>query len=133
MKQKKCGNPYPGDEDTGTAPITDWRGHPLPMGRSKADRRARLRHYLLSSLIGGLAYAILDILLWGLVENTVLAGRIFPGLSNFLTLLITAAVTFVVVFLGVFLFQYLTGEFVKVRRYNQLIAHPNRRARRSVC
>ena len=124
MKQQKCVNPDLGKEGHVLVPMTDWLGRSLPMGRTKANRRVRLRHYVISGLIGGLAYALLDVILMGFVEETVLTGQLFPSLNRLFNILILAAIVFVVVFLGVFLFQYLTGECVKVRRYERFTVQP---------
>ncbi len=104
----------------------DYRNHPLPTGDSKADRRVRCKSYAVGSAIFGLTWAVMDVLLIGFGSDEVtdfdLAQVLFPSLSREATIAVTAVITFVTMFLISFLFDYLVGEFYKVRRYNRMMA-----------
>ncbi len=104
----------------------DYKNRPLPTGSSKADRLTRCKSYAAGSIIFGLAFAVMDILLIAFGENEVsdyeLAEVPFPSLSKEATIAVTAVIAFVTMFLVSFVFDYLVGEFFKVRRYNKLMA-----------
>ena len=105
---------------------TDLMNRPLPTGNSKADRRCRCKSYVLGSLIFGLTFGVMDILVikFGTAgtEELALTEYLFPQLSAGMTLAVTALIAFASAFLISFLFDYLVGEYVKVRRYNKLMA-----------
>lgn len=104
----------------------DYRNRPLPTGSSKADKRARCKSYAVGSVIFGLVFAIMDILLLVFGDDEVsdyeLTQMIFPSLSKELTVVLTAVIAFATMFLVSFVFDYLVGEFFKVRRYNRMMA-----------
>lgn len=108
----------------------DYRNRPLPTGNSRADHRVRCKSYAVGSAIFGLTWAVMDILLIGFGSEEVtdfdLAQMIFPSLSRGATIAATAVITFVAMFLISFLFDYLVGEFYKVRRYNRMLAQLDR-------
>ena len=104
----------------------DYKNRPLPTGDSKADRMARIKHYAVGSTIFGLAWAVMDVLLIGFGSEEVtdfdLAQMLFPSLSREATIAVTAVIAFVSMGLISFLFDYLVGEYYKVRRYNRMLA-----------
>lgn len=104
----------------------DYMNRPLPTGNSRADRLARCKSYAMGSAIFGLTWAALDVLLIGFGSEEVtdfdLAQMIFPSLSRPATVAVTAVLTFAVMFLISFVFDYLVGEYYKLRRYNQMLA-----------
>ena len=108
----------------------DYRNRPLPTGYSRADRRIRCKSYAVGSSIFGFAWAVMDVLLIGFGSDEVtdfdLAQVLFPSLSREATIAVTAVITFVTMFLISFLFDYLVGEFHKVRRYNRMIEQLDR-------
>lgn len=104
----------------------DYKNRPLPTGNSRAERRTRCKSYAVGSAIFGLTWAVLDVLLIGFGSEEAtdfdLAQMIFPSLSREATIAATAVITFVTMFLISFVFDYLVGEYYKVRRYNQMLA-----------
>ena len=108
----------------------DYRNRPLPTGSSKADRLTRCKSYAVGSAIFGLAWAAMDVLLigFGSEESTDfdLAQMLFPSLSREATVAVTAVIAFVSMSLISFVFDYLVGEFYKLRRYNQMLARLDR-------
>jgi hypothetical protein len=104
----------------------DYKNRPLPTGMTKADRLARCKNYAVSSVIFALVFAVMDILLVAFGENEVtdyeLARMIFPNLNKGVTIVVTAVIAFVTMFLISFVFDYLVGEYFKVKRYNKMIA-----------
>lgn len=104
----------------------DYKNRPLPTGNTKPERMARIKNYVVNSTIFGAVFGVMDIVLMLFSENEVsdykLTQVIFPNLSEGLTLAITAVVAFVTMFVVSFVFDYLVGEFFKVRRYNKMIA-----------
>ena len=108
----------------------DYRNRPLPTGSSTAHRLARCKSYAVGSMIFGLTWATMDVLLigFGSEEGTDfdLAQMLFPSLSRGATVAVTAVITFVTMFLSSFLFDYLIGEFYKLRRYNRMLAQLDR-------
>ena len=108
----------------------DYRNRPLPTGNTKADRLVRCKSYAVGSAIFGLTWAAMDVLLigFGSEEGTDfdLTQIIFPSLSRGTTIALTAVITFVTMFLISFLFDYLVGEFYKVRRYNRMLEELDR-------
>ena len=105
---------------------TDLMNRPLPTGNSKADRLCRCKSYALGSLIFGVTFGVMDILVikFGTAgtEELALTECLFPQLSAGMTFAVTALIAFTSAFLISFLFDYLIGEYVKVRRYNKLMA-----------
>ena len=105
---------------------TDLMNRPLPTGNSKADRQCRCKTYALGSLIFGLTFGVMDILVikFGTAgtEELALTEYLFPQLSSGMTLTVTAIIAFTSAFLISFIFDYLVGEYFKVRRYNNLMA-----------
>ena len=108
----------------------DYRNRPLPTGNTKHERLVRCKSYAVGSAIFALAWAVMDILLIGFGSEEVtdfdLAQVIFPSLSREATIAVTAVIAFVTMFLISFLFDYLVGEFYKVRRYNRMLAQLDR-------
>lgn len=104
----------------------DYKNRPLPTGSSKADRLARCKNYAVGSTIFGLAWAVMDVLLIGFGREEAtdfdLAQMLFPSLSREATIAATAVIVFVTMGLISFIFDYLVGEFYKVRRYNRMLA-----------
>lgn len=104
----------------------DYRNRPLPTGKSAADRWARCKNYAVGSSIFGLAFAAVDVLLMLLSEHEVseweLTQVIFPSLGKVETIIVTAIITFVGMFAISFIFDYVIGEFYKVRTYNKKMA-----------
>ena len=104
----------------------DYKNRPLPTGNTKLEKRARIKNYAVNSTIFGLVFGVMDIVLMLFSENEVsdykLTQVIFPNLSEGLTLAITAVLAFVTMFVVSFVFDYLVGEFFKVKRYNKMIA-----------
>lgn len=103
----------------------DYKNRPLPTGNTQSDRIARCKNYAVNSLIFGLAFAVMDILLFIFGENDVLdielTQLIFPNLSKEMTIVVTAIIAFITMFLISFVFDYLIGEYFKVRRYNKML------------
>lgn len=108
----------------------DYKNRPLPTGDSKADRRVRCKSYAVGSAIFGLVWAVMDVLLIGFGSEEAtdfdLAQMLFPSLSREATIAVTAVIAFVTMFLISFLFDYLVGEFYKVRRYNRMMEQLDR-------
>ncbi|MGM9602191.1 MAG: hypothetical protein ACI3W5_11520 [Faecousia sp.] len=104
----------------------DYKNRPLPTGNSKSDRITRCKNYAVGSALFGLAFAVTDILLLlfgeGELGDDELTQLIFPNLSKEATIIVTALLSFVFFFLVSFSFDYLIGEFYKVRRYNQMMS-----------
>ncbi len=104
----------------------DYKNRPLPTGNSKADRLTRCKSYAVGSVFFGLTFAVMDILLLLFGENEVadyeLTQIIFPSLNKELTVALTAVIAFVSMFIISFIFDYLIGEFFKVKRYNKMLA-----------
>jgi cytochrome c biogenesis protein CcdA len=104
----------------------DYKNRPLPTGNTKPEKMVRIKNYAVNSVIFGLVFAVMDIVLLLFSEHEVsdykLTQVIFPNLSEGLTLAITAVVAFVTMFAVSFVIDYLVGEFFKVRRYNKMIA-----------
>lgn len=103
----------------------DYKNRPLPTGNSKADRIARCKSYLFGSVWFGLAFGVMDTVFMLFAEHevseTALTELLFPQLSKGGTVVVTALLAFVLAFLVSFAFDYLIGEFYKVRRYNRLM------------
>ncbi|MBQ2780267.1 MAG: hypothetical protein IJF42_01745 [Clostridia bacterium] len=110
----------------------DYKNRPLPTGNSKAERLARCKNYAVASFFFGLVFAVMDILLLLFGENEVadyeLTQVIFPNLSKEWTIALTALIAFATMFLVSFVFDYLVGEFFKVRRYNKMMAQLDKEA-----
>ena len=108
----------------------DYRNRPLPTGNTRADRRVRCKSYAVGSAIFGLVWAVMDVLLitFGSEEGTDfdLAQMIFPNLSRGATIAATALITFTTMFLVSFVFDYLVGEYYRIRRYNRMLAQLDR-------
>lgn len=108
----------------------DYRNRPLPTGSSKADRQARCKSYAAGSAIFGLTWAAMDVILIGFGSEEVtdfdLAQMLFPSLSRTATVAVTAVLTFAAMFLISFVFDYLVGEYYKLRRYNRMLAQLDR-------
>lgn len=104
----------------------DYKNRPLPTGSSRQDRLKRIKSYAVGSVFFGLTFGVMDILLmlWGEKDNTdyELTQIFFPSLSKGMTVVVTALIAFVSMFLISFAFDYLVGEFFKVRRYNKMLA-----------
>ncbi|MBR6645139.1 MAG: hypothetical protein IKL21_05185 [Clostridia bacterium] len=104
----------------------DYKNRPLPTGSSKPERIARIKHYAVGSFFFGLTFAVMDVLLmlFGVNEMTDmdLTEVIFPSLGKGTTIAVTAVITFVTMFIVSFIFDYLIGEFYKIKRYNKMIA-----------
>ena len=104
----------------------DYKNRPLPTGSSKKERLIRCRNYAVGSTFFGLTFAVMDVLLMLFGENELtdyeLTQIIFPELGKTETIVVTALIAFVTMFLVSFVFDYLVGEFFKVRRYNKLMA-----------
>jgi cytochrome c biogenesis protein CcdA len=104
----------------------DYKNRPLPTGNTKPEKMARIKNYAVNSVIFGLVFAVMDIVLLLFSEHEVsdykLTQVIFPNLSEGLTLAITAVIAFVTMFAVSFVIDYLVGEFYKVLRYNKMIA-----------
>lgn len=102
----------------------DYRNRPLPTGSSGADRQARSKSYAIESILFGLVWAAMDVLLIGFGSEAGtefdLTQMIFPALSRGATTAVTAVITFVTMFGISFVFDYLVGE-AKVRRYNRML------------
>ena len=105
---------------------TDINNRPLPVGSSKADKRARKKDYTLRSLIFGAVCAVMDVLLVATGRDDVtdmeVAEILFPGLGKPATIAVTVVIAFTSMFLISFLFDYLIGEKFKVKRYNKMLA-----------
>ena len=104
----------------------DYKNRPLPTGASKAEKRIRCKSYAVGSFFFGLTFAVMDILLIVFGESELtdleLTQYIFPDLSKGVTVAVTAVIAFVTMFLLSFVFDYIIGEFFKVRRYNKMLA-----------
>lgn len=104
----------------------DYKNRPLPTGPSKAEKLVRCKNYAVGSFFFGLTFAVMDILLIAFGESDVtdleLTQVLFPNLSKGATIAVTAIIAFVTMFLVSFLFEYLIGEFFKVKRYNKMVA-----------
>lgn len=103
----------------------DYKNRPLPTGSSKKERITRCKNYAVHAAIFGLTFAVMDILLIGVGEYNSdydLAQIIFPSLSKGATVAATAAIAFVSMFAIDFVFAYLIYEYIKVKRYNRMIA-----------
>lgn len=104
----------------------DYKNRPLPTGSSKSDKMTRCKNYAVDSAIVGLVFSVMDILFLIFGKNDVsdyeLAQIIFPNLSKEATIAVTAILSFIIMFLVSFLFEYLIGEFYKVKRYNKMLA-----------
>ncbi len=104
----------------------DYKNRPLPTGNSKPERFARIKNYAVGSFFFGLTFAVIDVLLMLLGENEMtemeLTEIIFPSLGKGATIAVTAVISFVSMFIISFIFDYLIGEFYKVKRYNKMIA-----------
>lgn len=104
----------------------DYKNRPLPTGNSQSDRIARYKNYIVNSVIFGLVFAVMDILLFIFGENDVLdielTQMIFPNLSKEMTIIVTAIIAFMTMFLISFVFDYLIGEYFKVKRYNKMLS-----------
>ncbi len=104
----------------------DYKNRPLPTGATVKDRMARCKNYAINSSMFGLGFAVLDVLFIAFGENDnteyELTQILFPSLSKGMTVAVTAVIAFVSMFLISFVFDYLVGEFFKVRRYNQMLA-----------
>ena len=105
---------------------TDYKNRPLPTGSSKPERIARIKNYAVGSFFFGLTFAVMDVLLMFFGEKELtdmeLTEVIFPSLGKGATITVTAVITFVSMFIISFIFDYLIGEFYKVKRYNKMIA-----------
>lgn len=106
-------------------PPMDYMNRPLPTGNSRADRLARCKSYAMGSAIFGLIWAVMDVILIGFGSEEVtdfdLAQILFPSLSREATIAVTAVIAFVAMGLLSFIFDYVEGEFFKVRRYNRML------------
>lgn len=104
----------------------DYKNRPLPTGYSRKDRVVRCKSYAVGSTFFGLSFAVMDVLLIAFGENEVtdyeLTQIIFPELGKAATIALTAVIAFVTMFLVSFVFDYLIGEFFKVKRYNKMLA-----------
>ena len=104
----------------------DYKNRPLPTGNTKPERMARIKNYVINSVVFGATFGVMDIIFLIFAENEVseykLTQVIFPNLTEGLTLAITAVLAFAIMFTVSFVFEYLVGEFFKVRRYNKMIA-----------
>ncbi len=96
----------------------------LPTGNTKQEKRFRVKHYVLKSIVFASAFAVMDVLLIAFGKDDVsdyeLAQVIFPQLSKATTIIITAAIAFVGMFLVSVVCDYLVGEH-QVRQYNQML------------
>lgn len=104
----------------------DYKNRPLPTGSTKKERLIRCKNYAVGSTFFGLTFAVMDVLLLLFGEHEVadyeLTQVIFPELGKTETVVVTALIAFVTMFLVAFVFDYLVGEYFKVRRYNNLMA-----------
>ncbi len=105
----------------------DYKNHPLPTGISKAERLARIKDYAVRSVFFGAPFAVMDILMMLYATNDEfpekqLAEVIFPSLGKGATIAVTAVISFIGAFIISFIFDYLIGEFYKIKRYNKMIA-----------
>ena len=100
-------------------------GRPLPLGSTREDKRARIKNYLLESVIFALACAVMDILLIATGRDDVtdmeIAEILFPSLGKVATVAVTAVIAFVVMLVISFIFEYIIGEKFKVKKYNKLL------------
>lgn len=103
----------------------DMFGRPLPLGSTREDKRARIKNYLLESVIFALACAVMDILLIATGRDDVtdmeIAEILFPSLGKVATVAVTAVIAFVVMLVISFIFEYIIGEKFKVKKYNKLL------------
>ena len=106
---------------------TDYKDRPLPTGNTKSERLARIKDYVVRSVFFAGAMAILDLVFMKSAINeefpeAQLAEIIFPSLNEGATIAITVVISFIGTFIISFIFDYLVGEFYKVKRYNKMIA-----------
>jgi len=104
----------------------DMLGRPLPTGNTKEEKRLRKRDYALGGLLFGGVCAAMDVLLigfgWDEVTDLELTELLFPGLGKIPTVALTAVIALVSMGLISYIFDYLVGEFFKVKRYNKMLS-----------
>ncbi len=104
----------------------DIMNRPLPTGSSKEDRKCRNKDYCLQSLMFACICTGLDILLMCSGKEDVadlqLTQLLFPGLSHWTAVAVSAVIAFVGTFVISYIFDYLVGEYYTLRRYNKMIS-----------
>ncbi len=108
----------------------DYLNRPLPTGNSKDDKSVRIKNYTIKSVMFGLGFAVMDVILllslgYEFLEHEFIQ-EVLPNISGPIGIAISAAIVLVVGFIISFIFEYLAGEFYDVRRYNKLIAELDR-------
>ncbi len=107
-------------------PPKDWRGNPMPTGNEPKERAIRKKNYATESIFYAAASAIMDVLLitFGMQDVTDydLTATLFPGFTKLPLTILTAVIVFAVAFLISYGVEYLYGEKVKVKKYNQMVA-----------
>lgn len=101
----------------------DVMGRPLPVGKSPSDKKARMKNYVLESVIFALACAVMDVILIGFGANDItefeLVKKIFPNMTHIPVVIITSVFSFIIMFLMSLLVEYLVDEKFRVPKYNK--------------
>jgi ABC-type Fe3+ transport system permease subunit len=104
----------------------DYLNRPLPTGSSKPEKQKRFKSYLINSIMFGLGFAVMDVILllsvgYDFLEHEVIK-EILPNVNNTLTIALSAIAVFAAGFIVSFIFEYLIGECYEVKRYNKMIS-----------
>lgn len=101
-------------------------GKLLPTDSSKKSKFIRIKDYCMQSVVFGLACAVMDILLMLFGEHDFVDAQlteiIFPSLSKFPTVIITALLAFASAFIISFISEFIIGEFYKIKKYNKMLS-----------
>lgn len=104
----------------------DIFNRPLPTGNTKEERKKRIAAYMLDAVLTGFLFAVFDVIVFlSLGEEMIdmeIVQSFLPNLSDTALVVVTALFIFVTMFIISFIFDYLVGEFYKVRRYNKMLA-----------
>lgn len=104
----------------------DIFNRPLPTGNTKEERKKRFVAYVLDSLMFGAIFAVMDVIFFLGIEEDItdmeMAKTLFPNLGDVELIIVAVLIGFVSMFVISLVFDYLVGEFYKVRRYNKMLA-----------
>lgn len=104
----------------------DYLNRPLPTGDSKPEKQRRLKNYLINSMLFGLGFAVMDVILllsagYDFLEHEAIK-EILPNSNGTLVLVLSALAVFAAGFIASFILDYLIGECYEIKRYNKMIA-----------
>lgn len=104
-------------------PPKDMMNRPLPTGNSKADKKARIKHYWAESAIFAVTCAVMDVILIALGKEDItdfeIVKTVFNGLDLVSITVITAIFAFVTSAVIFFVCDYLINEKYSIPKYNK--------------